>query len=91
MGQCRNLLLAAKVKNFKSWLENNGYETRETKASHSAFQVRVEGRGYEIYLRDSTSSGGEIVHASIYGPVIRLARRFLDEEKQSGSTAILRG
>lgn len=81
MHQCRDLLPVKLLDDFETWLREHGYETRETKASYSQFQVRIENKGYEIYVRQQTHAGKNTVHASIYGPVIKLARQFLKERK----------
>lgn len=82
MGQCRNLLPVTELENFEAWLIFNGYEVKNTKAAFSAYQIRIGNKGYEVYVRDRTNGGNETVHASIYGPVIGLARKFLQEKKQ---------
>lgn len=82
MHQCRDLLPVKLLAEFETWLTANGYEVRGTKADYSAYQVRVDGKGYEVYIRNTTSAGKDTVHASIYGPIVNLARKFLRERKQ---------
>jgi hypothetical protein len=79
MGECRNLLPVNRLREFRYWLANVGYETTDGRAPYESFGVLVFGKTYSIYVRDRTSAGGETVHASIYGPVVRLARSFLEE------------
>lgn len=78
MGQCRNLLPVGKLESFKLWLQNMGYEVRETKAQYSRYQVRINGKGYEVYVRNKTHAGNETVHASIYGELVPLAKKYLN-------------
>lgn len=79
--QCRDLLPVALLNDFHTWLCANGYEVSDTKAAYSVFNVRVDGKGYEIYVRGRTHAGGETVHASIYGKIIPLAKKFLRDRK----------
>lgn len=81
MGQCRNLLSVNKIPQFRKFLEDTGYDVRDTKTQYSEFKVFINGKGYEIYVRDNTYAGNKTVHASIYGAVIPLARMFLNQSK----------
>lgn len=81
MGQCRDLLPVKLIDDFRTWLCINGFEVSDSKAAYSMFNVRIDGKGYEIYVRDKTHAGKDTIHASIYGPIIGLAKRFLRERK----------
>lgn len=81
MPQSRDLLPVTLLDEFETWLHDKGYETRDTKASYGEFEVRVDGKGYVIYRRQTTHAGQKTVHCSIHGPVVRLARKFLKERK----------
>lgn len=83
MGQCRDLLPVNLLPEFREWLEGQDIEVRDSTSLYSAYSVRMDGKGYDVYVRAQTSAGNKTVHASIYGPVIGLARQFLTERKAS--------
>lgn len=81
MASCRNLLPVNLLDEFAAWLAAMDIQCVETKAPFAEFGVKINNQTYLVYVRDDTHAGGETVHASIYGPVIQLARRFLNERK----------
>ncbi len=81
MGVCRNLMPVDKLDAWRHWLEAR-VEIVTTPVECSPFGVRVDRKVYRVYVRDRTSAGKDVVHASIYGPLVTLAKIFLREQPQ---------
>lgn len=81
MGQCRNLLPIKLIEEFQTYLQQKGHELVATNDAWSDFGVRIHGKTYLVYTRAHTHAWKETVHASIYGPVINLAKEFLQSRK----------
>lgn len=77
MGQCRNLMPVNRLDEWKAWLIQYGWEVIDKEVMYSPWGVRIDGRTYRVYVRLGTLAGEGVIHASIHGPLVRLARQYL--------------
>lgn len=74
----------SKLDGWREWMQRQGVEIVTKPVDCSPFGVRIGGEVFRIYVRHNTHAGGEIVHASIYGPTVGLAKQYLKETAPPG-------
>lgn len=85
MGACRNLMPVNLLEDWRDWLVSKGHDVQDTRAPYGVFALRFSGKTYVVYNRLETTAGNKLVHASLHGPLVGLARRFLNERKRGNN------
>lgn len=74
----RCLLHKSKLEEFKSWMDSQGIEWRDSRGVFQVIQVRsADGKGWDVIYEKNNSTE----HYTVPEPMIKLVRRFIDESR----------